>query len=1211
MLNRMRVFGRLEGVAALHRQLLETRRLMKSAMLLGCASFCMSGVFAQGSNDTSLPSIPDFFQQKGLPRAQGVEAQSANELINTFTGKLQYHFTDLLIPGNGGMDLAIRRSYNSIDDPLATPASWASYEYSPIGLGWTMHMGRVIRGANKAICSASWSSASANPVLELPDGSRQILYEYYEAGASTPTWLTKDFWRAKCHSGFLHVQSPDGTTYEMTAMGHSFGEPGSLQRTFYAGRIVDRNGNWFNLSYSFLPIGVYALSQITTSDGRSVSFAYSGSTLASITDTLSNRVWQYTVGAGLAGHVQLNRVQRPDGLSWKYAYRTGTPGTGSMSRVEYPSGASIDYVYSHVDFRAGTTRSGNSTVVSSKTASTNTPDGKSGTWSWTYEVATDELPYTVNGSQYTYTYGVPPDVRSQVNVTTVTDPLGKATEHFHLGVHSVRVVPTDVGLLMGSVSESENTLVGYTSVPISEQQDVVANYFSNSYFYPAAAIASDQYRFRPGETFVVSKSGYDEWGNPSFIDETGTNNDRTYTRQTELTHNVNTSKWLLRQVSNALVTVGAQTHATTRQFDINGNLQSQTVAGVPTSFTYHGTGDVHTITNAKGQVTTYNSYLRGIPRSESQPEGVAISRNVDAAGNVTSITNGRGKTTTYTYDGLNRPTAIAKPFGSPVSITWGATTRQVQRGGMTDKATFDGLGRQLRREVSAAGETPIWVDFSYDMLGRRLYQSYPNSAKGTGFRYDTLGRVVQTLHGNPVGTNSANVIEETFYDSLQVLRYDTTNRASLVWFRAFGNPQEQHAVRSLAGEISAQGMYVDYDVTMTRDLLGQIRTATMGDKARTYGYDSRYYLVSRADPETGTTVFGRDALGNLTSKSIGTQPATTYAYDGRNRLTGITYPSSEQPGVPNASNVTRTYNGNDLVTGISSGGVVRGFDYDDGDNLIAEELAMGGATQQVSYTYNSSEALASITYPSGHQVQYSPDAFGRARAVLPYVNQVRYHPNGMPSELHYANGVVSTMGVNDRQWPAGLKMARAGNSFIDSTYAYDPVGNLTGINDSADSAYSRYFEYDKLNRLTLDNDVGGYREYFYDGVGNITHVAQPGSLRTYSYAATSGLLTGVSGGGLSRAYQYDSAGNVKDDGVWTFGHDRANNLRCIACTAAVPTAHTYDGDNMRVQTSDAAGTTQYLHGQQGLLLQTLVPGVERKEYIYLGRRQVAQRRVVD
>lgn len=73
---------------------------------------------------------------------------------------------------------------------------------------------------------------------------------------------------------------------------------------------------------------------------------------------------------------------------------------------------------------------------------------------------------------------------------------------------------------------------------------------------------------------------------------------------------------------------------------------------------------------------------------------------------------------------------------------------------MTDKATFDGLGRQLRCEVSAAGEMPIWVDFSYDMLGRRLYQSYPNSSKGTGFRYDTLGRVVQTCADSTTTTET-------------------------------------------------------------------------------------------------------------------------------------------------------------------------------------------------------------------------------------------------------------------------------------------------------------------------------------------------------------------------------------------------------------------------------------------------------------------------
>ena len=71
--------------------------------------------------------------------------------------------------------------------------------------------------------------------------------------------------------------------------------------------------------------------------------------------------------------------------------------------------------------------------------------------------------------------------------------------------------------------------------------------------------------------------------------------------------------------------------------------------------------------------------------------------------------------------------------------------------------------------------------------------------------------------------------------------------------------------------------------------------------------------------------------------------------------------------------------------------------------------------------------------------------------------------------------------------------------------------------------------------------------------------------------------------------------------------DAANNMRCAFCDAATPTLHTYDGDHMRVQSTDSGVTTQYLHNHQGLLLQTLVPGAGRQEHIYLGRRQVARR----
>jgi YD repeat-containing protein len=1167
-----------------------------------------SAAWAQ-DDDSSLPSVPDYFQEKGLSSSRAYDTQSPNESIDTFTGKLQYQFTDLLLPGDGGMDLAIRRSYNSIDDPLATPAGWVEHEYSPVGLGWTMHMGRVIRGAIVGICSSSWSVASKNPVLELPDGNRQILYEWTPGGM----WITKDFWRATCQGGYLHVQSPDGTTYEMTALGHSFGAPGSLQRTYYAGRIVDRNGNWFNLSYQFLPNGIYALSQITTSDGRGVAFGYTGSTLSTITDTQGNRVWQYTVNNGPGGHVYLAEVQRPDSLFWKYTYRAGTPGTGSMSRIEYPSGGSIDYGYDHVDFKAGTPRHALSTVVKTKTASTNTPDAQTGTWTWNYEVATGELPWTEDAGYYQYTYQIPPVVRSQVNATAVTDPLGNITDHFHLGLQSVRIAPTHVGRSIGKVSAQEAVLYGYDSIPISSQQDVVVNMFGWGSYYPTASVLRTQWHGRAGESFEMTKSGFDEWGNPSSIQETATNNsDRTYSRQTNLTYNLDTNKWMIRRVASETVTVDDQTQVTTRQFDGNGNVLSQTVAGVTTAMTYHSTGDVQTKTNANNQVTTLGNYFRGIPRSESQPEGVSIARAVNAAGNVTSETNGRGKTTTYTFDSLDRVTSITKPVGAPIAVTWGATSRRVQRGSMVDLSTFDGLGRQVRREVSASGESPIWATFSYDALGRKVFQSYPNGSDGTGFRYDVLGRVTRTLHGNTVGSENAAMTEFVQYGSLRVFRRDTTNRGTLIFHRAFSNPDERQVVRSTQGVWEPQyGLFFPvYDAAMTRDLRGQLRSVTLGGKTRTYDYDSRYYLVSRTDPETGTTSFGRDALGNMTSKSIGSGPAATYVYDGRNRLTSVQYPASEFAGVANAPAVVRTYDANDLIRTITAGTVVKRYDYDDADKLTQEELEIDGANSVVSYGYNANEALSSMTYPSGNQLQYNPDAFGRARAVLPHVPEVTYHPNGMPHQIRYANGVISTMEINQRQWPSALQLQRASgaSNILSNSYEYDDVGNMTVLSDATDPSYSRSYGYDSLNRLTHEQTPEGIRNFDYDLIGNLASIYQINGAQTYTYGLTSGLLESVAGS-TSRTYQYDSAGNVRADGTWVLGHDRANNLRCVACGSATPIVHVYDGENMRVKSSGNGVATNFLHSHDGSLLQTVVPGVERKEHVYLGRRQIAQRRI--
>ena len=41
-----------------------------------------------------------------------------------------------------------------------------------------------------------------------------------------------------------------------------------------------------------------------------------------------------------------------------------------------------------------------------------------------------------------------------------------------------------------------------------------------------------------------------------------------------------------------------------------------------------------------------------------------------------------------------------------------------------------------------------------------------------------------------------------------------------------------------------------------------------GGKTRRYGYNGNYYRISLTDPETGTTTYSRDGMGNMTSRMI-------------------------------------------------------------------------------------------------------------------------------------------------------------------------------------------------------------------------------------------------------------------------------------------------------------------------------------------------------
>lgn len=167
------------------------------------------GVMAATTEEAE--AIPDFYQESGLNPGRGYTNDHAREHIDPFTGSLQLQFVDLVLPGNGGFDLKVHRSYSSNSINGSNPF----HRTSLMGLGWTFHFGRIVKGSAGPCVNTYPTSVKGNPVLELPDGSRQTLTF---TGNASPAMLTAQRWRADCKSdgAGVIVYAPNGTQYDMS-----------------------------------------------------------------------------------------------------------------------------------------------------------------------------------------------------------------------------------------------------------------------------------------------------------------------------------------------------------------------------------------------------------------------------------------------------------------------------------------------------------------------------------------------------------------------------------------------------------------------------------------------------------------------------------------------------------------------------------------------------------------------------------------------------------------------------------------------------------------------------------------------------------------------------------------------------------------------------------------------------------------------------------
>ncbi|WP_129782054.1 Ig-like domain repeat protein [Peristeroidobacter soli] len=1122
------------------------------------------------------------------------ELLGATEQIDYHNGNLAFVHRELQLSGNGGLSIEINRVYGRVRGTQ-----------SSMGAGWTLYVAPVViateQPSTDSLCAGTaWVATSRKYQLFHINGTKEPLWH----GAAGEVRSSSN-WRMTCPGGLPTLVSPAGLKFEMGSR-KVVGPLGNKVAEWQATRVVDLNGNTLTIQYSDTQGSSaaspppYVPTRIDASDGRSVVLTYTpkafgSDTVARLTQIESaGIIYQYEYDA--AGDMwPLNKAIRPDATYWSYQYFTTyftVQGDGwkRLRAVRLPSGGEVVYNY-EASPEVGLWSPPESCHVTPMPSTTEprllTRTTADGIW------------------QFAYVLGL---AEGEYDVTTITTPAG-VEEYRHIGLgYFVPVEFRDVPLSssLGDALCGPPTITytrgGAWRLGLLIERKIGTNYTETNEWTSVATTLKWQYTFarvplvaaRSGSTFdysvqipvlarkVVTVNGaahttefsnYDGYGNPGTVAESGPNGGA---RTTALTYYIDTTKWIVSRLKDETRT----STSTTRSFDANGRLTSRTSDGVSTSYTYDTEGNISTTTFPRGLVHTFSSYKRGIPRTEIQPEGVNLARVVSDAGQITSLTDGEGRVTSYAFDGLGRVTSITRPIGNATTIVYTQNSKTSTRGSLVETTTYDAYGRPTRVELGGVATLS-----EYDALGRKTFESNPGATIGTRYEYDIVDRLTKI-------TNADNSYKVFSYGAGSATVTDERSKVTTYHFRAYGDPDRKVLMSVVAADAAA-------NVTLTRNSVDLVTAASQAGVARSFGYDSRYYMTSETHPEAATT-YERDAAGNMTARIVG-GVRTDFGYDGQNRLNSVTY----SDGTPA---VSQTYYKTGRLNTVTSSVATRVMGYDANDNLTSESLTVDGNVLGVVYAYNARDQLSAITYPvSTRTVSYAPDVLGRPTQVSGYVNTVSYWPSGMIKQVDYANGIVTNYDQNSRLWTGGFHSRRAGTYYISSTYAYDGVGNLTGVSDAVDATMDRVLGYDNLNRLTSATGPWGTGTLGYDGAGNITSQSLGSFDLSYAYNAQN-RLSGVSGSRVS-SYSYDAYGNIAASAGTTYTYDGAPNLRCINCATANKIEYGYDGLAKRVKRAKSGTTTYEFYAANGDLLIEYTPTQSNKlvEYIYLGGKRIAQR----
>jgi RHS repeat-associated protein len=613
---------------------------------------------------------------------------------------------------------------------------------------------------------------------------------------------------------------------------------------------------------------------------------------------------------------------------------------------------------------------------------------------------------------------------------------------------------------------------------------------------------------------------------------------------------------------------------------IREKVSAKNALGFQTIYGYCECGALDSIQDALSNITTFSYDNESRMTGVIYADGSSVNYAYNLIGQVTNIIDGAGVSVTNWFNNQGLLVAVSNAFGQVKAVSHDIldrATNTVGANGVSINMTYDNLGRMLTRSypdggIESFGYSPAGMIaytnqltnatyYGYDAAARKIAETNANN-QATQYAYDGandfIGLTDANTHTTQWGydifgrlTSKTNALGAT----IMTYSYDADNRMTNRAMIGTTTGYTYDAVGNLKTII-----YPQLTISNLYDAINELTNMTDGVGANKFSYTGTGRLQSETGPWINNTVSYAYSQGHRTNLSL-TQPSAspwtqTYGYDSAWRMIGITSPAGAfgyqysslgnqyvVSGItlPNGASITNNYDSLGRLTGTALanqfGHVLDGCVY--GLDLLGLRTNMtrnlGLTTNSVAIGY---DGIDQITNWSGQETNGSL----RHNEQLAYAYDAAGNLN-----IRTNDALIQTFTVDALNQISNVN--RTGQ-FTEIGATPAPVSTLTVNGDGNAHEYGD-FTFAK-NFITLN-----------DGINSFTNVAT----NLYGFAVTNIITVNLP---ATVTLQYDSNGNLTNDGTRSFYFDAENQLTNVSIAGQWQVAFVYDGLNRRRITRDYA-----------------------------------------